>query len=42
MLSFQGRQISETLAEIVHPGYTVVMVHDMQNDNTGKGGKSDR
>ena len=42
MLTFQGRQIPETLAEIVHPGHTVVMVHDMQNDNTGKGGKYDQ
>jgi nicotinamidase-related amidase len=42
MLSFHGRQIPETLAEIVHPGHTVVMVHDMQNDNTGKGGKYDQ
>ena len=39
MLTFQGRQIPETLAEIVHPGHTAVIVHDMQNDNTGKGGK---
>jgi nicotinamidase-related amidase len=42
VLTFQGRQIPETLAEIVHPGHTVVVVHDMQNDNTGKGGKYDR
>ncbi|HWC01999.1 MAG TPA: isochorismatase family cysteine hydrolase [Methylomirabilota bacterium] len=42
MLTFQGREIPETLAEIVHPDHTVVMVHDMQNDNTGKGGKYER
>ena len=41
MLTFQGRQILDTLPEIVHPDHTVVMVHDMQNDNTGKGGKYD-
>jgi nicotinamidase-related amidase len=41
VLTFQGRQILETLPEIVHPSHTVVMVHDMQNDNTGKGGKYD-
>ena len=42
MLTFQGRQIAETLAEIVHPDHTVVMVHDMQNDNTGTGGKYEK
>jgi nicotinamidase-related amidase len=42
VLTFQGREIPETLAEIVHPDHTVVMVHDMQNDNTGKGGKYER
>src|SRR5207249_10220542 len=41
VLTFQGRQILDTLPEIVHPDHTVVMVHDMQNDNTGKGGKYD-
>jgi nicotinamidase-related amidase len=39
VLTFQGRQILETLPEIVHPDHTVVMVHDMQNDNTGEKGK---
>jgi nicotinamidase-related amidase len=39
VLTFQGRQILETLPEIVHPKHTVVMVHDMQNDNTGEKGK---
>jgi nicotinamidase-related amidase len=42
VLTFQGRQIPETLPEILHPEHTVVMVHDMQNDNTGKGGKYDQ
>ena len=41
MLTLLGRQIPETLPEILHPDHTVVMVHDMQNDNTGKGGKYD-
>jgi nicotinamidase-related amidase len=39
MLTFQDRDIPETLAEIVSPGHTAVIVHDMQNDNTAKGGK---
>ena len=34
MLQFQGRDILETLPEILNPKWTVVMVHDMQNDNT--------
>jgi nicotinamidase-related amidase len=42
VLTFHGRQIPETLAEIVQPEHTVVMVHDMQNDNTGAGGKYDK
>ena len=42
MLTFQGRQIAETLAEIVHPDHTVIVVHDMQNDNTGTGGKYEK
>ncbi len=41
MLTFHGREIPETLAEIVDPRHTAVIVHDMQNDNTGKGGKYD-
>ena len=42
MLTILNRQVPETLSEIVKPEHTVVMVHDMQNDNTGKGGKSDK
>jgi nicotinamidase-related amidase len=38
MLTWQGRQIPETLAEIVDPAHTVVIVHDVQNDNTGPDG----
>lgn len=38
MLHFEGRDIPETLPEIVNPRWTVVIVHDMQNDNTGANG----
>lgn len=38
MLTWQGREIPETLAEIVDPKHTVVIMHDIQNDNTGPGG----
>ncbi|MHB8732789.1 MAG: cysteine hydrolase family protein [bacterium] len=42
MLTFQGREIPESLAEIVHPRQTAVIVHDMQKDNTAAGGVYDR
>ena len=42
MLTFQGREIPETLAEIVEPRHTVVIVHDMQKDNTGAGWAYDK
>ena len=32
MHDFQGREIFESVAEMVNPKHTVVMVHDMQND----------
>ena len=32
MYDFQGRQVFESIAEMVNPKHTVVMVHDMQND----------
>jgi nicotinamidase-related amidase len=38
MLSLEGRQIPDTLAEIVDPAHTVVIMHDIQNDNTGPDG----
>lgn len=38
MLTWEGRDIPQTLAEIVDPKHTVVIMHDMQNDNTGPGG----
>ena len=38
MLKWQGRDIPETLPEIVDPAHTVVIMHDIQNDNTGPDG----
>jgi nicotinamidase-related amidase len=38
MLKWEGREIPETLAEIVDPAHTVVIMHDIQNDNTGPDG----
>src|SRR5438477_11227667 len=38
MLKWEGRDILETLPEIVDPKHTVVLMHDIQNDNTGPGG----
>ena len=38
MLTWEGREIPQTLTEIVDPKHTAVIVHDMQNDNTGPGG----
>ena len=42
MLTFQGREIPETLAEVIDPRHTTVIVHDMQKDNTGAGGVYDK
>ena len=42
MLTFQGREIPETLAETVDPRHTTVIVHDMQKDNTAAGGVYDK
>lgn len=38
MLKWEGRDIPQTLAEIVDPSHTVVIMHDIQNDNTGPDG----
>jgi nicotinamidase-related amidase len=42
MLEWEGRQIPETLPEIVDPAHAVVIMHDIQNDNTGRDGVFDR
>ena len=38
MYRFQGRGVFKTVAEMVNPAHTVVMVHDMQNDFLHKDG----
>ena len=38
MYTYQGRRVFETVTEMVEPLHTVVMVHDMQNDNVGEEG----
>ena len=38
MLKWEGRDVPETLAEVVDPTHTVVIMHDIQNDNTGPEG----
>jgi nicotinamidase-related amidase len=42
MLTYKDRKIPETLAEIVTPSHTAVIVHDMQKDNIGEGGAYDK
>jgi nicotinamidase-related amidase len=42
VLTFQGREIPESLAEIVDPRHSVVIVHDMQKDNTAPGWAYDK
>ncbi len=34
-----GKEIFETLEELVAPGYTALLIHDMQNDFCAPGGK---
>ena len=35
MIDFEGREIPETLQEVVDPKRTVLLVWDMQNDQAG-------
>jgi ureidoacrylate peracid hydrolase len=42
LLTYQGREIPESLPEIVDPRHTALIVHDMQNDNTGRDGIYDK
>lgn len=42
MIEFKGRQIPETLAEIVDPAHTVLLVHELLNDFCAVGGKFDK
>jgi nicotinamidase-related amidase len=42
MLKHKGRDVFETLREMVDPRHTAVVVHDMQNDYVSKGGAFDK
>ncbi len=42
MIEFKGRQIPETLAEILAPAHTVLLVHELLNDFCAVGGKFDK
>ena len=42
MIEFKNRQIPETLAEVVDPAHTVVLVHELLNDFSAKGGAWDK
>ena len=42
MIKFKGRQIPESLAEIVDPAHTVVVVHELLNDFCAEGGVFDK
>jgi len=39
MLNIGGKQIPETLDELVNPSWTSLLIHDMQNDYCAPGGK---
>jgi nicotinamidase-related amidase len=41
-VSFRGRQIPNTLDEILNPKHTVLLVHEMLNDFISKGGALDK
>lgn len=42
MLTYKGRQIPETLEEIIDPGHTALIVHEMLNDFCAEGGAFDK
>ena len=42
MIEFKGRQIQETLAEVVDPAHTALVVHELLNDFSVKGGWFDK
>ena len=42
MIEFKGRQIPETLAEILDPTHTVLVVHELLNDFCAEGGMFDK
>jgi nicotinamidase-related amidase len=42
VIKFKGRQIPETLTEIVDPAHTVLVVHELLNDFCAEGGAWDK
>ncbi len=42
MLNYKGRQIPETLEEIIAPGHTALVVHEILNDFCADGGAFDK
>ncbi len=42
MITFKGRQIPETLAEIVDPKHTALIIHELLNDFCAAGGTLDK
>lgn len=42
MIEFKGRQIPETLAEVIDPAHTALVVHELLNDFTAPGGAFDK
>ena len=42
MLTYKGRQIPETLEEIIDPQHTALIVHEMLNDFCAEGGAFDK
>ena len=40
-ITFQGREIPNTVEEILNPKHTVLVVHEMLNDFISEGGASD-
>ena len=42
MIEFKGRRIPESLAEIIDPAHTALVVHELLNDFCAEGGKFDK
>ncbi len=42
MITYKGRQISETLDEIINPKHTALIVHELLNDFVSEGGNFDK
>ena len=42
MITYKGRQIPQTLAEIIDPRHTALLVHEMINDTVSVGGELDK